>query len=146
MGLSFHCWLTRASSDSYAARDTSSGGYWLIHIVVSPIGLQISSAPWVLSFYEGTTPSAPTVLALTFPLWSLHTVQCLAVFIQIYIGPPLLFRWISIIWYKKCSSDACKKWGERNFVYVLINLCQSPLCLFLIVFVLLCSLVKNPIH
>ena len=24
-------------------------GYWLVHIVVPPIGLQISSAPWVLS-------------------------------------------------------------------------------------------------
>jgi hypothetical protein len=49
MGLSFHWWLTRPSSDSYAARDTSSGGYWLVHIVVPPIGLQIPSAPWVLS-------------------------------------------------------------------------------------------------
>jgi hypothetical protein len=25
------------------------GGYWLVHIVVPPIGLQISLAPWVLS-------------------------------------------------------------------------------------------------
>jgi hypothetical protein len=53
-GLSFHWWPTRPSSDSYAARDTSSGGqgggeYWLVHIVVPPIGLQIHSAPWVLS-------------------------------------------------------------------------------------------------
>jgi hypothetical protein len=24
-------------------------GYWLVHIVVPPIGLQIPSAPWVLS-------------------------------------------------------------------------------------------------
>ena len=24
-------------------------GYWLVHIVVPPIGLQIASAPWVLS-------------------------------------------------------------------------------------------------
>jgi hypothetical protein len=49
MGLSFHWWPTRPSSDSYAARDMSSGGYWLVHIVVPPIGLQIPSAPWVLS-------------------------------------------------------------------------------------------------
>jgi hypothetical protein len=49
MGLSFHSWLTRPSSDTYAARDTSSGGYWLVHIVVPPIGLQIPPAPWVLS-------------------------------------------------------------------------------------------------
>jgi hypothetical protein len=27
----------------------SSGGYWLVHIVVPPIGLQIPLAPWVLS-------------------------------------------------------------------------------------------------
>jgi hypothetical protein len=50
MGLSFHWWPTRPSSDSYAARDTSSGvgvgGYWLVHIVVPPIGLQIPSAPY----------------------------------------------------------------------------------------------------
>jgi hypothetical protein len=49
MGLSFHWWLTRPSFDTYAARDTSSGGYWLVHIVVPPIGLQIPLAPWVLS-------------------------------------------------------------------------------------------------
>jgi hypothetical protein len=49
MGLSFHWWPTRPSSDTYAARDTSSGGYWLVHIVVPPIGLQIPPAPWVLS-------------------------------------------------------------------------------------------------
>ena len=33
----------------FAARDTSSGGYWLVHIVVSPIELQTPSAAWVLS-------------------------------------------------------------------------------------------------
>jgi hypothetical protein len=49
MGLSFHLRSTRPSSDSYAARDTSSGVYWLVHIVVPPIGLQILSAPWILS-------------------------------------------------------------------------------------------------
>jgi hypothetical protein len=27
----------------------SSGGYWLVHIIVPPIGLQIPLAPWVLS-------------------------------------------------------------------------------------------------
>ena len=49
MGLSFHWWPTRPSSDTCAARDTSSGEYWLVHIVVPPIGLQIPLAPWVLS-------------------------------------------------------------------------------------------------
>ena len=48
-GLSFQWWPTRPSSDTYADRDTSSRGYWLVHIVVPPIGLQIPLAPWVLS-------------------------------------------------------------------------------------------------
>jgi hypothetical protein len=48
-GLSFHWWPTRPSSDPYAARDMSSGRYWLVHIVVPPIELQIPLAPWVLS-------------------------------------------------------------------------------------------------
>ena len=42
-------WPTRPSSDTYAARDMSFGGYWLVHIVVPPIGLQTPLAPWVLS-------------------------------------------------------------------------------------------------
>jgi hypothetical protein len=33
-----------ASSDIYAARNTYSRGYWLVHIVVLPIGLQIPSS------------------------------------------------------------------------------------------------------
>ena len=53
MGLSFHWWPTRPSSDTYAPRDTSSGGYWLVHIVVPPIGLQIPLAPWVSSSIGG---------------------------------------------------------------------------------------------
>jgi hypothetical protein len=49
MGLSFQWWLTRPSSATYAARDTSSRGYWVVHIVVPLIGLQIPLAPWLLS-------------------------------------------------------------------------------------------------
>jgi hypothetical protein len=41
--------LMTSDSDTYAARDMSSGGYWLVQIVVPPIGLQIPLAPWVLS-------------------------------------------------------------------------------------------------
>ena len=48
MGLSFHWWQTRPSSDTYAARDRSCRGYWVVHIVVPPIGLQIPPTPWVL--------------------------------------------------------------------------------------------------
>jgi hypothetical protein len=41
---SFQLWPTRPSSDTYAARNTSSGGYWLFQIIVPPIGLQIPLA------------------------------------------------------------------------------------------------------
>jgi hypothetical protein len=60
MGLSSQWWPTRPSSDTYAARDMSCM-YWLVHIVVPPIGLQIPLAPWVL------------FLALTLgALWSIQ--------------------------------------------------------------------------
>jgi hypothetical protein len=49
-GLSSDWWPTRPLPDTYAATDTSSGGYWLVHIVVPPIGLQTPLAPWVLNF------------------------------------------------------------------------------------------------
>jgi hypothetical protein len=64
MGLSFHWWPTRPSSTTYAARDTSSGGYCVVHIVVPPIGLQIPLAPWLLSL-------APPLGVL----WSILTVS-----------------------------------------------------------------------
>ena len=47
--LSSHWWLTRPSSATYATRDTSSGMYWLVHIVFPCIGLQTPLTPWVLS-------------------------------------------------------------------------------------------------
>jgi hypothetical protein len=46
----------------------SSGGYWLVYIVVPPMGLQTPSAPWVLS--------------LTPPLGTLCSVQWLAVYLS----------------------------------------------------------------
>jgi hypothetical protein len=61
MGLSFHWWPTRSSSDTYAARDTSSGGCWVVHIFVPSIGLQI--------------PLAPRVLSLAPPLGALWSIQ-----------------------------------------------------------------------
>ena len=48
------------------------GGVWLVDIVVLSMGWQ--------------TPLAPSVLSLTPPLGSLHSVQCLAVFICVCIG------------------------------------------------------------
>jgi hypothetical protein len=68
MGLSFHWWPIRLSSDTYAARDMSSWGYWLVHIIVLPIGLQKPPGPWVLSL-------AP-------PLGALWSIQSLAVSIH----------------------------------------------------------------
>ena len=47
--LSSQWWPTRPFSSTYAARDTSSGWYWLVHIVVPPKGLQTPSVPWVIS-------------------------------------------------------------------------------------------------
>jgi hypothetical protein len=71
MGLSFHWWPTRPSSDTYAARVMNSRGYWLVHIVVPPIGLQTPLAPWVLSL-------APPLGALCDPsnswLWASTSV------------------------------------------------------------------------
>jgi hypothetical protein len=58
-GLSSQWWPTRPSSDIYATRDTSSGGYWLVHIVVPPIGLQTPSGPWVLSLVSPLGPCVP---------------------------------------------------------------------------------------
>jgi hypothetical protein len=67
-GLSSRWWLTRPSSATYAARDMSSGGYWLVHIVVPPIGLQTPSPPWALSL----TP--PLGILLTSTYERKHTV------------------------------------------------------------------------
>jgi hypothetical protein len=52
-------WPTWPSSATYAARDMSSGGYWLVHIVVPPIG----------------TPLAPWVFSLAPPLGALCSIQ-----------------------------------------------------------------------
>jgi hypothetical protein len=72
MGLSFHWWQTRPSSDTYIARDTSSRGYWLVHIVVPPIGLQIPLAPGVLSL------AAPFGVPLVHPIADCeHPLLCL---------------------------------------------------------------------
>jgi hypothetical protein len=57
--LSSQWWPTRPSSDTYAARDTSSGGFWLVHIVVPPIGVQTPLAPWVLSLAPPLGPCVP---------------------------------------------------------------------------------------
>jgi hypothetical protein len=48
-----------SSSDTYAARDTSSGEYWLVHIVVLPIGLQIP--PRSLGTFSSSSIGGPGI-------------------------------------------------------------------------------------
>ena len=55
MGLSFHWWPI-----AYAARDTSSGGYWLVHIVVPLIGLQTPLTPWYFLYLLHWGPCVPS--------------------------------------------------------------------------------------
>jgi hypothetical protein len=50
----------------------SSGGYWLVHIVVPPMGLQTPSAPWVLSL----APSLGTLCSIQWMAVSIHLCIC----------------------------------------------------------------------
>jgi hypothetical protein len=52
----------------------SSGGYWLVHIVVPPMGLQTPSAPWVLSL----APSLGTLCSVQRKAMSIHFCICQA--------------------------------------------------------------------
>ena len=49
-------------------------GYWLVHIVVSPIGLQTPSAPWVLSL----APSLGTLCSVQWMIMSIYFCICQA--------------------------------------------------------------------
>jgi hypothetical protein len=87
-GLSSHLCLTRPSSATYAARAMSPTslffgwwfspwelwGYWLVHIVVPPMGLQTTSAPWVLSLAH----SWGTLCSIQWTAVSLHFCVCQA--------------------------------------------------------------------
>ena len=100
MGLSFHWWPTRPTSATYAARDTSLGGYWIVHIVVPPIGLQTPLAPWELS--------------LTPPLGALCSIQYLTVSIHFCVcqAPAYLTRdsYIRVLLAKSCW---CMQWCQH---------------------------------
>jgi hypothetical protein len=52
----------------------SSGGYWLVHIVVPPMGLQTPSAPWVPSL----APSLGTLSSVQWKAVSIHFCVCQA--------------------------------------------------------------------
>ena len=49
-------------------------GYWLVHIVVPPMGLQTPSAPWVLSL----APSLGTLCSVQWMAVSIHFCICQA--------------------------------------------------------------------
>jgi hypothetical protein len=76
MGLSFHWWPTRPSSDSYAARDTSSGGYWLVHIVVLVFHAfsKLYLISWV-SYISGLISTYQWVHIVWVPLWLSYLTQ-----------------------------------------------------------------------
>jgi hypothetical protein len=79
MGLSFHWWPTRPSSATYAARDKSFGGYWLVHIVVPhlPVPSYTSSVPipFPFLFWEGKSPLRVTPPTHTHTHTHTHTAQ-----------------------------------------------------------------------
>jgi hypothetical protein len=52
----------------------SSGGYWLVHIVVPPMGLQTPSAPWILSL----VPPLGTLCSVQWLTESIHLCICQA--------------------------------------------------------------------
>jgi hypothetical protein len=54
-------------------------GYWLVHIVVPPMGLQTASAPWVVSL----VPSLGTLCSIQWMTVSIHFCIC-----QALGGPP----------------------------------------------------------
>ena len=85
-GLSSQRWPTRPSSDSYASRDMSSGGYWLVHIVVPPIGLQTPLDPWVLT-YSSSYIRGPVIhpIADCFCFLSIFQVlQCAFLIVHVF--------------------------------------------------------------
>jgi hypothetical protein len=54
----------------FSARELK--GYWLVHIVVPPIGLQTPSTPWVLSL----APSLGTLCSIQWMAVSIHFCIC----------------------------------------------------------------------
>jgi hypothetical protein len=67
-------------------------GYWLVHIVVPPMGLQTPSAPWVLSL----APSLGTLWSIQWMAVSIHFCICQA------LAEPLTDSFIRIL-----SSSSC---------------------------------------
>jgi hypothetical protein len=80
--------MTRPSFDTYAA-ESRDPGYWLVHNVVSPIGLQIPLAPWVLSL------APPLEGPVIHPIADCeHPLMCL-------LGPGIVSQEIDIFYWKE---------------------------------------------
>jgi hypothetical protein len=73
-GLSSHGWPTRPFSATYETRDTSSEGYWLVHIVVPSIGLptQEFSSPFLKGLFGSLEFN---FLSSLYILWILFLYQ-----------------------------------------------------------------------
>jgi hypothetical protein len=82
-------------------------GYWLVHIVVPPMGLQIPSAPWVLS----VAPSLGTMYSVQWMIVSIHfyIFQALAEILrkQLYQAPvsKLLLESVIVSGFSGCLWD-----------------------------------------
>jgi hypothetical protein len=85
-------------------------GIWLVHIVVLPMRLQ--------------TPSAPSVLLITLPLWSPYSVQWLAVSICILLGSTSWHQqyWLGLVATFRMDPEVGQSLDGRSF-----SLC-STLC------------------
>jgi hypothetical protein len=92
----------------------SSGGYWLVHIVLPPMGLQTPSAPWVLSL----ALSLGTLCSVQWMAVSIHFCICQALaeplrrqLYQTSVSKPLLaihdsvlFWWLFMGWILRWDS------------------------------------------
>jgi hypothetical protein len=100
-GLSFQWWPNRQFSATYAARDTKDlQGYWLVHIVVPPIGLQFPLVPWVLSL---APPLGPCVSSNSW-LWASASV---------FARSRHSLTRDSYIWVLSAKSCWCMQWCQR---------------------------------
>ena len=100
MGLSFHGWPTRPPSDTYAARDTSSEGFWLVHMLFH---LQCCRSPSFLGTSSSSSFGGPVI----------HPVgDCEHPLLCFYRPQNILTRdsYIRVLSAKSCY---CMQWCQR---------------------------------
>ena len=94
--------------------------YWLVHIVVPPMGLQTSSAPWVLCL----APSFGTLCSIQWMAMSIHFCisQALAEPLrrQLYQGPVslLLFASAIVSGFGACLWDRSPRWVVSGWSFL----------------------------